>query len=179
MRAWKELRLKRGLQRRLLSLFWLQSCPQKTESSEGSGGLPLPMEQEPSNPRAEAHWAFSRALFQGLARRPKPPPTFQDQLPEMGSPTRANLSAWEQISTSECRGKLPANCAQRDLNGPLIPSQTPGYQARVGIHHEQGEAKGLSVQKREWAFSPQGQGRQALTFASTAEAQDNPDRSLI
>lgn len=55
----------------------------------------------------------------------------------------------------------------------------PGYHARVGIHHEQGEAKGLLVQKREWAFSPQGQGRQALTFSSTAEAQDNLDRSLI
>lgn len=55
------------------------------ESSEGSEGLPLSMEQEPSNPRTEAKGAFLRASSRSWPAQPKPPPTFNDQLPEMGS----------------------------------------------------------------------------------------------
>lgn len=84
--------------------------------------------------------------------------------------TKASLSAWGQTSTSECKGQVPANCACRDLNGSLVPSQTSGYPC---------QGKGLSVWKREWVSSPWGQGGQALTFTSTAEAQNKLDRSLI
>jgi hypothetical protein len=53
--------------------------------------LSLPKEQEPSNPRTEATWAFSRAISRSWPAQPKPPPTFKDQLPERSSPSRADL----------------------------------------------------------------------------------------
>jgi hypothetical protein len=62
------------------------------------------------------------------------------------------------------------NVAWRDLNGSLIPSKTRGYMPGWAFTMSWGNATGLSVQKREWGFLPQGQGRQALTFTSTAEA---------
>lgn len=84
---------------------------QKTESSEGSKGLHYPWSKNPPIPGQKLIGLSQELHFKVWPARPKPPPTFEDQLPEMGSLTRANLSAREQISTSECRGKVPANCA--------------------------------------------------------------------
>lgn len=57
----------------------------KDRKQQGKQGLSPPIEQKPSNPRAEAKWAFSRSLSMSWPAQPKPPPTFEDKLPELGS----------------------------------------------------------------------------------------------
>lgn len=100
---------------------------QKTESSKGSKGFPLPIEQKPSNPRTEAKWAFSRSISMSWPAQPKRT-SCQSWAVSMGADLYIRMQ--RQYASERCMERL--EWVTHSLSDPRL-------YARVGIHHEQGE----------------------------------------
>lgn len=81
---------------------------QKTESSEGSEAFHSPWSRDLRIPAQKLSGLSQELYFKVWPAEPKPPPTFEDQLPETGFLTRANLSAWGQNAEARCQPTVHA-----------------------------------------------------------------------